>query len=270
MRVKRYCFVVAALALFGARPLARAVMFPGAHDAFPDAEILALRAPGARLLRYSSRDGTPLAAALVPRGSITVVYLHATNQSAADALPFAADLAARGISVLVPEHRGYGGLDGVPSGEAIVADARAALDAAGLDPERTVLAGRSLGAAVAARLAEEGRGAALVLLSPFTSIDDVAWPATLALAPSDRFDVKRSLENVRVPVTVVHGRRDRVIPYRMGASLPARLVPLDGVGHNELFLAPWRERILDVIEDAARDVSGDHGPVARDGVLRDA
>lgn len=242
----------------GARPIAHKAVFPGADSAFPSDERLGLRAPGASLLHFVARDGTALVAAWVPaRGggpnpaASTVVYFHMTNQAAADALPFAADLAGRGVNVLLPEHRGYGGLGGRPSTAGLLLDAEAALDAAGLDPEATVLVGRSLGAATATEMARRGRGRALVLVSPFTSVDDVAGPARFAIRPTDRIDVASALREVDVPVTILHGTRDRLIPFRMGASLAAahpraRLVALEGAGHNDLFLGP-RATLLDEI-----------------------
>lgn len=251
--------------LCGARPLAHRAVFPGAESAFPADGRLALRAPGASLLRYAAADGTSLVAAWVPAaaargpapGRATVVYFHATNQAAADALPFAADLAARGVNVLLPEHRGYGGLDGRPSKDGLFLDAEAALSAAGLAAEDTVLVGRSLGAATAVEMARRGRGRALVLVSPFTSIADMAGPARFAVAPEDRFDVERALREVAGPVTILHGTRDGLIPFRMGESLAAshpgaRFVSLVGAGHNDLFLGP-RAILLDEIARLALD-----------------
>lgn len=256
---------VAAL-LCGGRPLAHRAVYPGAGTPFPADERLGLRAPGASLLHFAAADETPLVAAWIPaRGmkanptASTVVYFHMTNQAAADALPFASDLAARGVNVLLPEHRGYGGLGGRPSTAGVLLDAEAALDAAGLASGDTVLVGRSLGAATATEMARRGRGRALVLVSPFTSLDAVAGPARLALRQADRFDLQSALREVpaSVPVTILHGTRDRLIPFGMGqrlaASRPAaRLVALEGAGHNDLFLGP-RARLLDEITHATEN-----------------
>lgn len=261
-----------------ARPLAHRAVFPGAVTAIPETAQLGRRVPGAERIDFRSEDGTALAALWVPArastrplaslnengppSEATVVYFHATNQAAADAIFFARDLSERGMNVCVPEHRGYGGLAGEPSGDAILADAEAALAACPAAGPR-VLVGRSLGAGVAAEMAARGKGDALVLVSPFTSLAEVASPFGWALAPSDRLDARASLRNVRVPVTVLHGTRDRLIPFRMGEELAdlarARWLPLAGVGHNELFLGEARGTLLDAIAGAADDARG--GPV---------
>ncbi len=244
--------------------LAHRALFPGDATPFPPEPTLGNLAPGARVLappraRVAARSAGPTwRAVVVPaRGTrrARVVYLHATNQSAADGLLFAADLSARGLDVLLPEHRGYGGLPGRPSVPALIEDAEAAIDAAGWPPGETVLVGRSLGAATATALAARGRGRALVLLSPFARLDDLAGPARIAFAREDRVDLERRLVQVEVPVTVLHGTRDRLIPFHMGRSLAERsgaaFVPLPGAGHNDLFLPPARAAVLDAIVSAA-------------------
>ena len=220
-----------------------------------------LRSPGARELAYVSADGTALRAAFLPgrEARATVVYFHSTNMSAGDSFWFAADLADRGLAVMLPEHRGYGGLRGTPSGEAIVADARAAMDAIPIDaPRRLVLVGRSLGAAVAAEIsaeisARERNDAPVVLLSPFTSTGELAFPFGFAIPPADRFDVRASLGRSRRPRIVVHGRHDLLIPRQMGVRLSeyGRYVSLPEAGHNDLFLAPNEEIVIRSILEAA-------------------
>lgn len=246
-----------------ARPIAHRAVFPGANSPIPETSVLASRVLGGERVEYQGADGTRLAAMWVPArastrpsGAATVVYFHATNQAAADAIFFARDLAERGVNVWVPEHRGYGGLGGEPSGEAILADAEAALSACPAAGPR-VLVGRSLGAGVAAEMASRGKGDALVLASPFTSLAEVASPFGWALAREDRLDVRAALRDVHVPVTVLHGTHDRLIPFRMGQELAqltgARWLPLAGVGHNELFLGEARGTLLDAVVAAADD-----------------
>jgi fermentation-respiration switch protein FrsA (DUF1100 family) len=80
--------------------------------------------------------------------------------------PFAWDLAKRGTGVFLAEYRGFGGLEGTPTGDGIYADGDAAVEAvreAGTRPERLVLIGRSLGTGVATELAVRHRCALLVL-----------------------------------------------------------------------------------------------------------
>ena len=53
------------------------------------------------------------------------------------------------------------------------------------------------------------------------------------------------MSKVRAPVLVLHGDKDRVIPYRLGQRLfdrlsgPKRFVTLSGVDHNDPIPAEW-------------------------------
>jgi hypothetical protein len=147
-----------------------------------------------------------------------------------------------GVSLFLPEYRGYGRSAGEPSEPAIrddfLAFHRALMKRPDVDPTRVVLHGRSLGGGAVCAIAREHPPTALVLMSTFTSVDDVAsgWMVPRALI-SDHFDnlsVVRSLER---PILVVHGRRDRVVPFSHGQKLAqsnprARLVAVDA-DHND-------------------------------------
>ena len=235
--------------------VSRSIIFPGSPTALP--------APGAaldsgvRVVGYRSEDGVELRGLLVagagegPRPAL--VYFHGNAESAADNLDVARALAAEGPDVLVAEYRGYGGCPGSPCEEGLVADGRAAIDAAarelGRPAAELVLVGRSLGTGVVARLLAEGHGAGAALISPYTSIYEVACaiaPRPLVwLAVHDRFDSLAHLRGwSRSPLLVIHGDEDEVIPFAMGEELAraagARFIPLRGVGHNDLFLRSGR------------------------------
>jgi len=122
-----------------------------------------------------------------------------------------------GVSVLVIEYRGYGRVAGVPSQEAIVADARMFRDWLANRPEvderRIIYRGRSLGGAVAAALAEHRPPAALILECTFTSLGAMAarylLPGFLVEHP---FRTEQVLARLDVPVLIFHGRYDAVVP----------------------------------------------------------
>ncbi|MCB9667681.1 MAG: alpha/beta hydrolase [Myxococcales bacterium] len=123
----------------------------------------------------------------------------------------------RGMSVLLPEYRGYGQSCGTPSEEKIVGDMLRFWDRLiaqpGIDPARVVLHGRSLGGGIACAMARKRAPAAMVLQSTFTSICAVAKkygaPRSLILDPFDNLACVAALDR---PVLIVHGTRDRLIP----------------------------------------------------------
>jgi hypothetical protein len=148
---------------------------------------------------------------------------------------------AWGMSVLLPEYRGYGRSKGTPSQAKIVSDVMRFWDKMRscpyIDSQRVVLHGRSLGGGVACALASERTPAALVLQSTFTSIRQVAKrygaPASLILDP---FDNLKFLSSSDCPVLIVHGTSDRLIPVSHAfelhkASANSQLVLYDA-DHN--------------------------------------
>ena len=226
---------------------ARSMIYPGSPVPFPRAEELARRLPGARVIDYRSADGIDLRGALVPAAdpaAPVAVYFHGNAESAAQNLPFAVDLAGRGIGVFLAEYRGFGGLEGEPTEDGLYADGDAAVEAvqaAGVTPERLVLMGRSLGSGVATELAVRHPCALLVLISPYTSMVDmgriIAGPAA-TLAVPDRYDNLDKIARVRCPAVILHGTRDEVIPIRMGRALAAAapgvtLVEVPEASHND-------------------------------------
>ena len=227
------------------RSLSRTVAYPGARVALPSPDSVG---PPAGLLRVTTSDGLDLAAVRVSSGrpgAPVALFFHGNGESAAQNAPLASALAAEGVDTVLAEYRGYGGMPGHPSEAGLVADGEAvlaALRAGGVPPERTVLVGRSLGTGVAVELARGSPPALLVLVSPYTSFADLGRGLVGPLAPlvvADRFDNLSKIGTLSGPVTILHGRDDDVVPFRMGERLAAagrgvRFVPLDGRGHNDI------------------------------------
>jgi uncharacterized protein len=223
----------------------RALIYPAPRPArSPSAEL-------GELLRLPST--VALWSAPPPTGPV-VVHFHGNGEQLADLGRVIAGLRAGGSGVLAVEYPGYGLAPGAPSEATLLAAGREALahlrDRLGIAPERIVLQGQSLGSGVASQLAAEGHGRALVLISPFTSVADLAariFPALpLHRLVRDRFDTRAAAPSVRVPVLIVHGDRDEVVPFSMGEELSrtfpdARLLRVQGAHHNDLWLSHGSE-----------------------------
>ncbi len=131
-----------------------------------------------------------------------------------------------GISVLLPEFRGYGRSAGQPSESAIVMDFTGFYDDLVRRPEvdasRIVFHGRSLGGGVVCSLAARREPAALILQSTFTSVRSFAHgyllPGFLIRDPFDNLD---HLKALRCPIFIAHGTRDSMIPFSHGQKLYA-------------------------------------------------
>jgi fermentation-respiration switch protein FrsA (DUF1100 family) len=154
-------------------------------------------------------------------------------------------------AVFLAEYRGYMSLGGSPTYANTKLDAQAARDhlifAFGIDHGRIAYFGHSLGSAVAAELAEIHSPAALLLQSPFSSARAMARlivspPVVLAWKAVSRihFDTTQVVSRLDTPVSVAHGKHDRVVPFRMGlevydaAKRKGQLLLVDEAGHNDV------------------------------------
>lgn len=153
-----------------------------------------------------------------------VIYCHG-NAELIDFQDFVlAGYRRLGVSVLLPEYRGYGRSAGKPSQTAIVGDIVRFHDLLagrpGVDASRIILHGHSLGGGVAAQVAVQRRPAALILQSTFTSLASFSSrylaPSFLARHP---FRTDRVLPTLDVPLLIMHGARDEIVPVAHGRRL---------------------------------------------------
>jgi fermentation-respiration switch protein FrsA (DUF1100 family) len=234
-------------------------------------------------LRAVTADGLTLRGWFVPAPAstggrpLTLLVFHGNAENIGHGLDLAERAHRAGYAVALGEYRGYAGNPGNPSERGLYLDGEAIFQAVAarsdVDPARVVFWGRSIGAAVAGRLASSGRGAGLVLESPFLSVghllrDDGAWLLYgLSLLGSYRFELEPALSSLEMPLLVIHGTRDEIAPFAHGRRLhdlargPRTLVALEGGGHNDLWAlhgdALWAgaERFLRTL-DGDGDQSG--------------
>ena len=182
-------------------------------------------------------------------GAPAVLLLHGNAGHIGDRGFIARELVRRGWSVLLLEYRGYGRSEGRPSEGGLYLDGEAGyafLSERTGSPGRVALFGRSLGAAVAARLASVQEPGALILDSPFTSLRDVAGsvypllPGVLLRRLAGRYDTRNVMGGVRSPLLVITAERDRLIHPGMGweiyqrADDPKVWYSVEGGDHNDL------------------------------------
>lgn len=188
----------------------------------------------------------------------SVLYLHGSRWDLTGQLFRIEQLHAFGFSVLAIDYRGFGKSDGeLPSEETVYEDAQVAWDRLlklQPDPGKRFLYGHSLGGAVAIDLAAKlsagataGGGAApmrgLIVESSFTTLADLARELTVWWLPAEslltqKFDSVHKIAQVRMPVLIVHGASDRLVPSRFAQALydaapePKRLLLVEGGTHN--------------------------------------
>jgi fermentation-respiration switch protein FrsA (DUF1100 family) len=213
---------------------------------------------------FDTSDGLTLHAWFVaapgpsPRATVVVFSGNAGNR--AYRAPLAAALQRHGFHVLLTDYRGYGGNPGTPTQSGLAADSRAAraylVSRADVDASRIVYFGESLGTAVAVDLAVDHPPAALVLRSPFTSMGDVGQhhypflPVRLLLR--DRFAAIDQIQRIRVPLLVIAGGNDRIVPIEHSRRLyeaanePKTLLVIPNADHNDYDLLAG-EQMIDAI-----------------------
>lgn len=214
-------------------------------------------------VRFESEDGVPLHGRLLtPRGRVprgTILFLYGLAENIGTHVQSVLWLVDAGYRVFAFDYRGYGKSGGealdIPG---VHRDARAALSnilsLPGVSPERLVVFGQSLGAAVAvhtvATAVLERRPCALILDSPFAgyrriirdklSSSIITWPLAWPVSRfiNDDYSPERWIGRIYpIPVIIIHGTADEVVPYAHGkmlydlASEPKEIWILEGEGH---------------------------------------
>lgn len=183
-----------------------------------------------------------------PRADAPVLlYLHGARYDVRGSAPRIRRMHELGFSVLAVDYRGFGrSTQALPSESSANHDAAAAWRwlAREYPANRRFIFGHSLGGAIAVQLASEVDDAAgLIVEGGFTSIPDVAATFRWGWLPfgafvTQRFDAAARIARLRIPVLVVHGSEDRLIPPELGRALydrapqPKRFVLVDGGSHH--------------------------------------
>src|SRR5437763_90816 len=205
---------------------------------FPDVE--------ERLL--TTADGEQVIAWHVPAkpGHPVILYFHGNGDFLAGFFGRFRDVIADGTGVVALSFRGYAGSSGQPSERGLLQDAAAAyaFTTARYSTDKIIVWGFSLGTGVAVALAAEQPVGKLILEAPYTSTADVAaslfWYAPVRLLMRDPLRSDQRIARVRIPLLVMHGTDDHVIPIRFGERLfalahePKRFVKFPGGGHENL------------------------------------
>jgi hypothetical protein len=202
-------------------------------------------------VRLETADGVGLHGWYLPArdARATLLFFHGNAGNVSHRLDSLRIFHGLRLNVLIFDYRGYGRSEGRPTEEGTHRDALAAwrhlVEQRGEPPQRIVLFGHSLGAALAAWLAAREQPGAVILESAFTSVPDLAaelywWLPARALARLD-YATLEYVREIRSPLLVAHSRDDEIIPYRHGRALyeaahaPKTFLELRG-DHNAGFL----------------------------------
>jgi len=130
------------------------------------------------------------------------------------------------LNFLIIAWRGFNGNKGKPNEMGLYEDAKSAikwLKAKGIKEKNIILYGESLGTGVAVEVAQNKNYAGVILESPFTSMVNMGkkyypfFPVNLLL--KDKFESYKKINNIFVPVLIMHGKVDKIVPYDMGKKM---------------------------------------------------
>ena len=130
------------------------------------------------------------------------------------------------VNYLIFAYRGFSGNKGKPSESGLYEDALAAkkwLNSKEIEDKDLILYGESLGSAIAITLAKDNSFSGMILESPFTSMESLAkqyypyLPVKILL--KDKFNSIEKLNMNKAPLLVMHGKKDKIVPFSMGKKM---------------------------------------------------
>ncbi len=193
----------------------------------------------------------------LPEARGVILYLHGNAGSLRSWKDVAPTFTNLGFDILIIDYRGFGKSTGSPTEKGLYEDAHTAwrfLLTRGYQPGNIVLYGRSVGTGVASELATQVNARAMILESPFTSMVAVAKALYPFLLPGlilrFRFETDKRIDRIKMPVLIIHGDRDEIIPVDHSHKLHAqfkersKLVIVAQAGHNDISAYPAYDKAL--------------------------
>ena len=130
------------------------------------------------------------------------------------------------VNFLIIAWRGFSGNKGQPNEINLYKDAESAikwLKTKGINEKNIILYGESLGTGVAVEVAQNKKYAGVILESPFTSMVNLGrkyypfFPVRFLL--KDKFESYKKINKISVPILIMHGEVDKIVPYAMGKKM---------------------------------------------------
>ena len=190
-----------------------------------------------------------------PRARYTILHSHGNGEDLGDILPELREFREQGYAVFGYDYRGYGLSSGRPTEANACADIEAAYlyltEVLKIPSEQIIVHGYSVGGGPSVWLASRHKTAGLVLESCFTTA--LSTVTKIPIFPIDRFRNIDLIGVVTVPILIIHGTADRVVPYSLGEKLlaaapaPKKFLRVEGAGHfglrdeaGERYWEAWR------------------------------
>ena len=156
----------------------------------------------------------------------TILFLHGNAGNLDNRIDKLNSLGNMDINFLIIAWRGYSGNPGKPNETGLYKDALGGiewLNKKGISNDQIILYGESLGTAITTEVAQNENFAGIILEAPFTSMVDMGqkiypiFPVKFLL--KDKYESKNKIKNIKSPILVLHGRKDKIVPFYMGEKI---------------------------------------------------
>jgi fermentation-respiration switch protein FrsA (DUF1100 family) len=207
--------------------------------------------PDARPITIHTSDGLELTSWFQKPADDTkpvMLFFMGDTGALADRVADFAPYFKQGYGFLLLGYRGFGGNPGTPSEKGLYIDARAAvawLQKNGYPLNRIVFYGHSLGTGIAVQMALEYPAYAVVLEAPYTTLPDTVTMDSKWLRSNwfmkDRYDNITKIGKIKIPLLIIQGTQDEVIPWAQGKALykaakgPKEAHFIPDAGHMNLY-----------------------------------
>jgi abhydrolase domain-containing protein 17 len=225
------------------------IIFPAPKSSYKDFE---------GIIKLKTYDHKTISAVYLPneQAKYTILFNHGNYEDLGTIMPLLKNLQLHGFAVFAYDYHGYGTSEGRASEQNAYYDVDTAYDyltkELNVKPEEIVVFGFSVGSALALDLATRKPVAAVILqglfLSAYRTITQIPF------LPFDKFKNVVKIKKINVPILIIHGKKDSIVPFWQGRKLyaeanqPKYYYWVDNAGHNNL-VAVSGDKYWQVIQD---------------------
>ena len=174
-------------------------------------------------------------------GKKIILYCHGNNGNISEREYIFELCKEYHLNLCIFDYSGYGWSCGRPSQKQLCKDGLSAYEFVSRRHhwKDIILWGESLGTSIATFIASKRKCKRLILLAPFTSLDDIVKDKAGKLVDGmcqlvfpliDLFPTKEWIKNVKCPIAILHSKEDQLISFNIGKKL------YDNVKGKKLFI----------------------------------
>ncbi|ORM41368.1 Alpha/beta hydrolase domain-containing protein 17C [Babesia sp. Xinjiang] len=193
-----------------------------------------------------TKEGYTLAAYFIKHrdARYTILYSHGNAEDIGHVLPLLVDRISKWqVNLLMYDYSGYGLSGGKPSEENLYKNIEAVYDHMisrfGVDPNKVIVYGRSIGSGPTVHLALRRPVLGVILQSPIASVYRVRMRRLPCSLPGDMFRNADKVELLEVPTLILHGTKDEIVPLESSQRMARKISEvycqwIEGASHNDI------------------------------------